>query len=48
MDMRTGNPKVWVNRDKQSGRVKGDATVAYENIQSANEAIARYNSTWAH
>jgi len=39
-----GKPRVWVCRDKTSGRPRGDGIVGYELAQSASLAIDRYHS----
>jgi RNA-binding protein FUS len=39
MDKRTGKPKVWIYKDKMSGRPKGEATVTYDDPETAKAAI---------
>jgi len=42
-----GKPRVWVCRDKASGRPRGDGIVGYEMPQAASLAIDRFNSMFA-
>jgi len=42
MDAR-GKPRVWVCRDKATGRPRGDGIVGYETPQAASLAIDRYH-----
>ena len=39
-----GKPRVWVCRDKASGRPRGDGIVGYEVPQAATQAIDRFHS----
>ncbi|KAL7667537.1 hypothetical protein ACOME3_010640 [Neoechinorhynchus agilis] len=43
MDRRTGQPKIWIYKDKVTGRGKGEATVTYEDPNSADAAIKWFN-----
>ncbi|XP_021366314.1 RNA-binding protein cabeza-like [Mizuhopecten yessoensis] len=38
-DRRTGKPKIWIYKDKISGRHKGEATITYDDSESAKAAI---------
>ncbi|XP_069136182.1 heterogeneous nuclear ribonucleoproteins A1 homolog isoform X3 [Argopecten irradians] len=42
-DRRTGKPKVWIYKDKISGRPKGEATITYDDAESAKAAINWFN-----
>lgn len=44
LDKRTGGNRVWVYKDKQSGRGKGEATVTYEDANAAQSAISWFNN----
>jgi RNA-binding protein FUS len=39
MDRRTGKPKIWMYKDKISGKPKGEATVTYDDANAARSAI---------
>ena len=39
-----GKPRVWVCREKSTGRPRGDGIVGYEIPQAASLAIERFNS----
>ena len=43
IDKRTGQPKIWVYKDKMTGKPKGEATVTYEDEQTASSAIDWFN-----
>ena len=43
MDKRTNTPKIWVYKDKITGKPKGEATVTYEDEQTATSAIEWFN-----
>jgi len=40
---REKEPKIWVYTDKTTGKPKGDATVSYEDAQSAVAAVKWFN-----
>jgi RNA-binding protein FUS len=42
-DKRTGNPKIWVYKDKNTGDGKGEATVTYDDEMAASAAIDWFN-----
>ncbi|RWS28258.1 RNA-binding protein cabeza-like protein [Leptotrombidium deliense] len=42
-DKRTGKPKIWMYRDKASGKSKGEATVTYDDPPTASSAINWFN-----
>jgi RNA recognition motif-containing protein len=44
-DKRTGKPKVWIYKDKISGRPKGEATITYDDSETAKAAINWFNGT---
>lgn len=43
MDRKTQKPKVWIYRDKISGKGKGEATVTYDDPPTATSAIQWFN-----
>lgn len=43
MDKRTNKPKIWIYKDKMSGKGKGEATVTYDDPPTANSAISWFN-----
>lgn len=38
-DKRTGKPKIWMYKDKNTGKNKGEATVTYDDQNAARSAI---------
>ena len=42
-DKRTGNPKIWIYKDRQSGQSKGECTVTYDDQHTAQSAIQWFN-----
>jgi len=42
-DERSGGPKIWIYRDRDTGEGNGRATVAYEDEETADKAISQYN-----
>jgi len=42
-DDRSGGPKIWIYKDRESGEGNGRATVTYEDDETANKAISEYN-----
>ena len=46
MDERSGGPKVWIYKDRDTGEGNGRATVTYEDDETANKAIAEYNGKY--
>lgn len=47
-DKRTGQPKIWMYRDKETNEPKGDATVTYEDPHAAFAAIEWFNNKEFH
>lgn len=47
-DKRTGTPKVWLYRDKETDEPKGDATVTYEDPHAALAAVEWFNNKDFH
>ncbi|XP_058097961.1 transcription initiation factor TFIID subunit 15-like isoform X2 [Magnolia sinica] len=47
-DRRTGQPKIWLYRDKVTGEPKGDATVTYEDPHAAFAAVEWFNEKDFH
>lgn len=47
-DKRTGRPKIWLYRDKETDEPKGDATVTYEDPHAAVAAVEWFNSKDFH
>ncbi|PNF31967.1 hypothetical protein B7P43_G06566 [Cryptotermes secundus] len=39
MDRRSGKPKIWMYKDKITGKPKGEATVTYDDANAARSAI---------
>lgn len=46
MDKRTGKPKVWIYKDKLSGKPKGEATITYDDPATAQAAINWFNGRY--
>ncbi|XP_044578678.1 RNA-binding protein cabeza-like isoform X3 [Cotesia glomerata] len=42
-DKRTGKPKIWMYKDKSTGKSKGEATVTYDDQAAAHSAIEWFN-----
>lgn len=38
-DRRSGKPKIWMYKDKITGKPKGEATVTYDDANAARSAI---------
>ncbi|KOM51034.1 hypothetical protein LR48_Vigan08g186100 [Vigna angularis] len=47
-DKRTGRPKIWLYRDKETNEPKGDATVTYEDPHAAIAAVEWFNNKDFH
>ncbi|XP_010557563.1 PREDICTED: transcription initiation factor TFIID subunit 15 [Tarenaya hassleriana] len=47
-DKRTGRPKIWFYRDKETNEPKGDATVTYEDPHAALAAVEWFNNKDFH
>ncbi|XP_047048123.1 transcription initiation factor TFIID subunit 15-like [Lolium rigidum] len=47
-DKRTGQPKIWIYRDKVTNEPKGDATVTYEDQHAASAAVEWFNNKDFH
>ncbi|KAK4766148.1 hypothetical protein SAY87_007790 [Trapa incisa] len=47
-DKRTGRPKIWIYRDKETNEPKGDATVTYEDPHAAAAAVEWFNNKEFH
>lgn len=47
-DKRTGRPKIWLYRDKETNEPKGDATVTYEDPHAASAAVEWFNNKDFH
>jgi len=43
IDKKTSRPKIWIYRDKMTGRGKGEATVTYDDPPTAGSAIQWFN-----
>ncbi|CAF3582106.1 unnamed protein product [Rotaria sp. Silwood1] len=43
IDDRSGGPKIWIYKDRDTGEANGRATVTYEDDETANRAISQYN-----
>jgi RNA-binding protein FUS len=46
-DRKTNLPRIWIYKDKMSGIPKGEATVTYDDIQTADSAIQWFNGKTA-
>ena len=44
-DKRTGQPKIWIYKDKMSGKPKGEATITYDDANAAQSAIEWFGGT---
>lgn len=42
-DKRTGKPKIWMYKDKNTGKSKGEATVTYDDQNAARSAISWFD-----
>lgn len=42
-DDRSGGPKIWIYKDRDTGEGNGRATVSYEDDETADRAISQYN-----
>ncbi|KAK1259178.1 hypothetical protein QJS04_geneDACA021505 [Acorus gramineus] len=47
-DKRTGRPKIWLYRDKNTNEPKGDATVTYDDPHAAMAAVEWFNNKDFH
>ncbi|GAB4842828.1 TATA-binding protein-associated factor 2N [Ancistrocladus abbreviatus] len=47
-DKRTGQPKIWLYRDKVTNEPKGDATITYEDPHAALAAVEWFNNKDFH
>nr|CAD7203510.1 unnamed protein product [Timema douglasi] len=45
-DRRTMKPKIWMYKDKLSGKPKGEATVTYDDSNAAKSAIDWFDGQW--
>jgi len=43
IDDRSGGPKIWIYKDRDTGEPNGRATVTYDDDETANKAISEYN-----
>lgn len=43
-DKRTMKPKIWMYKDKETGNMKGEATVTYEDANAAQSAIGWFGN----
>lgn len=48
IDKKTGRQKIWIYKDKETGRGKGEATVTYDDPPTANSAIQWFNGKDFH
>lgn len=44
VDKKARRPKIWLYRDKQSGGLKGDGTVTYEDPYAAASAVQWFDN----
>ena len=45
-DKRNGGPKIWIYKNKATGEGKGEATVTYDDSNSAQAAIQWFGSMY--
>lgn len=45
-DKKKNCPKIWIYRDKETGRAKGEATVTYDDPPTATSAIDWFNGKY--
>lgn len=43
MDKRTQRPKIWMYKDKATGRMKGECTVTFDDPYTAKSAISWFD-----
>lgn len=43
VDKRTQRPKIWMYKDKASGRMKGECTVTFDDPYTAKSAISWFD-----
>lgn len=43
-DKKTGKPKIWLYRNKETGESKGEATITYDDANAAQSAISWFDS----
>ncbi|XP_021952650.2 RNA-binding protein cabeza isoform X6 [Folsomia candida] len=43
IDRRTNKPKIWMYKDKMSGKPKGECTVTYDDPEAAKSAVTWFN-----
>lgn len=43
-DKKTGKPKIWLYRNKETGESKGEATITYDDSNAAQSAISWFDS----
>lgn len=43
IDKKTGKPKLWIYKDKMTGKPKGEATVTYDDPGTATAAISWFS-----
>lgn len=47
IDKKTNRPKIWVYKDKVTGRGKGEVTVTYDDPPTASSAIEWFNRQYS-
>ena len=45
MDKKTGRPKIWMYKDKSTGKPKGECTITYDDPDAAKSAINWFDGT---
>lgn len=43
-DKKTGKPKIWLYRNKETGESKGEATITYDDSNAAKSAISWFDN----
>lgn len=46
MDKKTNKPKIWMYKDKVTGKPKGEATVTYDDSLAAKSAISWFDGNY--
>lgn len=45
IDKKTGKPKIWLFKDRDTGAPKGEATITYDDPSAASAAIQWFNGS---
>lgn len=47
IDDRSGGPKIWIYKDRDTGEPNGRAQVTFESDETADRAVAQFNGTFS-